>query len=149
MASKNLIAMQALHDWAFTLLETGFMNSVAGDALYAVKMSDAMLKADVEKGGTGVCTHSRQAEELLKLDTEARRWRAMDEAHTRQNLLGGVLSQALWSARSELMANIAKGEEDKELYGERTAREYRESEQRLREATGNPNAIFIPAAMRR
>lgn len=81
---------------------------------------------------------------LLKLDTPERRRRAVSEAETLGNLVGGTFSGNVWGAVSNLLELIASGKEDGEMYGERTAREYREREQALREATGDPTAIYYP-----
>ena len=96
--------------------------------------STEALEADVAAGGYGVTTHPRQARELLRLDTIERRRRAYFEAGTRQNLMGGILSDNLYYAVNDLMAAIGAGREDQELYGERTARRYREADQAHREA---------------
>jgi hypothetical protein len=65
---------------------------------------------------------------LLELDTVERRMRAVSEAHTLSNLLGFRHSQAVREAVNNLQDLIEAGREDQELYGERTAREYREAE---------------------
>ena len=96
--------------------------------------STEALEADVAKGGYGVSTHPRQARQLLRLDTIERRRRAKFEAMTRQNLMGGILSDNLFYAVSDLLAMIAAGREAEEMYGERTAREYRERENEAKAA---------------
>lgn len=65
---------------------------------------------------------------LLKLDTPERRLRAVSEAHTLSNLIGYRHSEAVYAAVTELQRNISEDKESKELYGERTARQYREAE---------------------
>lgn len=65
---------------------------------------------------------------LLQLDTPELRLRAVGEAHTLTNLLGFRYSEAVYNAVKELRKNIANGKEAEELYGERTARRYRETE---------------------
>jgi hypothetical protein len=65
---------------------------------------------------------------LLKVETPEQRWRVVGEAHTLSNLLGFRHSEAVYNASQELLKNIRNGEEEKELYGERVAREYRERE---------------------
>lgn len=72
---------------------------------------------------------------LLKLDTPEQRLRAVGEAHTRMNLLGFRYSEAVYHAVSDLLRNIAAGEEDKPLYGEATAKRYRDNEEEWRKAT--------------
>lgn len=115
----------------------------------ALSYSTEMLQADVTFGGFGVMTHSRQAAELLKLDTVERRKRAYGEAHTRQNLWGGVLSNQLYGAVRDLLKMIEEGREHEEMQAAGIARRAREEEKRLREVTGNPNAIYYPSEMRR
>lgn len=110
--------------------------------------TEALEAAEANSPLPGAYTHPRQAHELLRLDTVERRRRALAEAHTLANLMGGILSQRLYEAATTLLANISRGQEFMELYGERTAREYREREAALREATGNPAAIYYPSARR-
>jgi hypothetical protein len=82
---------------------------------------------------------------LLLLDTPERRWRAEGEAHTLLNLgVAGRYSHGVHLAANALLHLIAAGREDDELYGERTARIYREREAELRRTTGNPAAIYYP-----
>lgn len=109
------------------------------------KYEDDMLRADVEEGAYGVQTHPNQAAELLKLPTEALRRRAMAEAQTRVNLQGGVLSGVLFSVVDDLLAAVAADRDGEELYGERTARVYREREAALRASTGDRSAIYYPS----
>lgn len=120
------------------------VGGVAADAFHARKYDTDMLEADIEAGGYGILTHPRTARELLRLDTPARRRRAADEAHTLGNLLGGVPSTRTAQAVTALLSNIENGREEAELSGERTAREYREREAELRQASGNPTAIYYP-----
>lgn len=117
------------------------------DLYRAIELSDTMLTASLT--AKHYSTHPAQAHELLQVDTVARRGRVLDEAHTLGNLIGGVLSGNLCSARQSLARLIAEGRETDEMYGERTAREYREREAELRAATGNPAAIYVPPAWRR
>lgn len=65
---------------------------------------------------------------LLKLATPEQRLRAVADAHTRTNLIGFRYSEAVYHSVSDLLKNIANGEEDKPLYGEATAAKYREAE---------------------
>ena len=109
-----------------------------------ITFSTVMLEADCEFGGYGVCTHPAQAYELLKLDDPHLRRRAHDEAHTLQNIMGGILSGAIYNAVSSIKRNIDRGQPDAELYGERFAREAREREAELRAVTGDPTAIHNP-----
>lgn len=112
------------------------------DRYHAIMYGDAMLQADVAEGRYGVHTHPAQARELLRLDTVERRRRAAAEAHTLGNLMGGVPSGNFHNAVNDLLRRIERGEESQELYGERTAREYREREAELRKVT--PGAIYYP-----
>lgn len=90
------------------------------------------LLADQENG----CPGDRNAAPyLLKLDTPERRLRAVQEAHTLTNLIGYRYSEAVYNASSSLLKLIAEGKEDEELYGEKTARRYRETEAEYRKAT--------------
>jgi hypothetical protein len=83
------------------------------------------LIVDLKSGCPG---DKNAAPYLLELDTPERRLRAVSEAHTLSNLLGFRYSEAVYNAVRELKNNIANGEEDKELYGQATARKYREAE---------------------
>lgn len=109
-----------------------------------VQYSDAMLRADIEAGGYGIRTHPRVAEPLLRLDTVERRVRAVNEAHTLGNVVGGVPSANIRSAVDSLLALIARGAENEELYGERFARVAREQEADLRASSGDSAAIYYP-----
>lgn len=142
--SENLTYHKAFKAEVFALTPKGFMDPVRTQAWSALKYTTPMLEADVEEGGYGLQTHPRQARELLKLDTEAHRRRAYEEATTLQNLMGGNLSSQLCSSVQALQRLIAQGTEDEELYGERTARVYREREQELRRLSNNPAAIYYP-----
>ena len=126
----------------------GFLSEEDLDALYSLKYTTEMLEADVEHGDLGILTHPSQAAELLKLDTVELRKRAMGEAQTLTNIMGGVLSGALYNAVNSIKHNIANGTPDAELYGERFAREAREKEAELRRATGDSSAIYYPRGLR-
>lgn len=139
--SENLDRMLALKKDAYTQVN-GYLVEEKVNNLRALTFTTEMLEADVEFGGYGVITHPEQAKQLLKLDTPERRKRAYYEGSTRQNLIGGILSGTIYHAVTELLQNIANGEEEKELYGERTAREYREREAELRKTI--PGAIYYP-----
>jgi gamma-glutamyl-gamma-aminobutyrate hydrolase PuuD len=65
---------------------------------------------------------------LAQLDTPERRLRAIQEAHTLTNLIGMIHSQAVYHAVSNLKKLIENGNEDKPLYGEATAKKFREAE---------------------
>jgi hypothetical protein len=65
---------------------------------------------------------------LAQLDTPERRLRAVQEAHTRTNLIGLLYSQAVYDAVKDLKKNIEANEEEKPLYGEAMAKKYREAE---------------------
>ena len=69
---------------------------------------------------------------LLKLDTPEQRRRAVADAHTRMNLLGFRYSEAVWHSVEDLIWNIKSGQEDKPLYGEATAKKYRDAENERR-----------------
>lgn len=69
---------------------------------------------------------------LRELDTPEQRRRAVSEGYTLSNLLGYRHSQAVREAVNNLQDLIEAGREDQELYGERTAREYREMEKARR-----------------
>lgn len=90
------------------------------------------LNEDLKSGWPG---DRNSAPYLLKLDTPARRLRAVQEAHTLSNLIGYRHSEAVYAAVNELQRNIANNDEDKALYGEATARKHRETEEEYRKAT--------------
>jgi hypothetical protein len=120
----------------------------ADKALYrfrsAIRLSDEVLAhtaADTDPMASRGDKHA--APYLLKVPYRQRR-RAEGEAQTLMNLIGGVYSGNVYNATQEIAKNIAAGDPDKELYGERTAREYREREEELRKITGNPAAIYYP-----
>ena len=94
---------------------------------YNARFTTEALEATLEDWG-GI--HPRQAIHLLKLDTVERRQRAYAEAMTQQNLFGDILSACLSRAVHALLESIANNTEQQELYGERTAREYREAEKK-------------------
>lgn len=116
----------------------------AWDEYKAIRYSDELLEASVAAGGYGIEIHPNQARELLRLATIEHRTRAAAEAQTLGNLIGGVPSGNYYRAVTDLLRLIADGREDEELYGERTAREYREREAELRKVTGDPSAIYYP-----
>lgn len=100
-------------------------------------LSDEGLNATIAHGGYGPgggAVHPRQARPLLRLATVAQRERAFREASTRQNLSGGILSDNIHYVVNDMLRAIADGREAEELYGERTAREYREAEEARRAA---------------
>lgn len=89
------------------------------------------------------------ADWLQKLDTVARRQRAVDEAHTIMNVVPGIrYSSAVGDAVRTILRQIENGAEDTELYGAKFAREAREQEADLRRITGNPAAIHVPHLLR-
>lgn len=84
---------------------------------------------EAAKASTGMNAGARNAAPyLLKLDTVEQRRRAVADAHTRMNLLGFRYSEAVWHSVSDLLKNIAAGDEAKPLYGEATAKKYRDAE---------------------
>jgi hypothetical protein len=95
----------------------------------ADRYTDENLAVDLKSGSPG---DKNAAPYLLKLDTPEQRLRAVQEAHTLSNLLGFRYSEAVYNAVKDLQKNIANGEEDKELYGQATARKYREAEEERR-----------------
>lgn len=107
--------------------------------------TDTALEADIAAGGYGRPggIHPRQAKELIEVPAEHRE-RVYWEAGTLGNIRGGVLSGNIFYARTELMRNLEAGEPERELYGERFAREARERETELRKITGDPGAIYNP-----
>lgn len=110
-----------------------------------MEYTDAELQASIAEGGYGIKAgiHPAQAKELIKVPFEYRR-RVIAEAHTLCNVVGGIMSGAIYSARTELQRNIDAGEPERELYGENFARVAREREAELRRISGNPNAIYDP-----
>lgn len=105
--------------------------------------TDTALEADIAAGGYGRPggIHPRQAAELIKAPEEYRQ-RIYNEAGTLTNVLGGVLSGTIYDARVELMRNLEAGEPERELYGERYAREAREREEEIRQALWNAGAHY-------
>lgn len=81
-------------------------------------------------------TAARVARELDRLDTPARRDRAVNEAHTVSNLLGGQYTARLSEAVTTILTRIEQGRESDELYGERITREHYEAETMRRIARG-------------
>lgn len=138
--------MRDVHQALNGLGSDGFALAWPKGMYSAVKFSTEMLEADVLVGGTGIMTHSRQAAELLRLDTVERRNRADGEAYTLGNLQGGIHSANLSRAVSALLALIAKDAEAEEMYAERVAREQREREADLRQVV--PGAVYHHPAMR-
>lgn len=108
-----------------------------------MEYTDAELQASIDAGGYGVGIHPAQARELIQVPFEYRR-RLVAEAQTLVNVVGGIMSGALYNARAELQRNIDAGEPERELYGENFARVAREREAELRRITGNPAAIYNP-----
>lgn len=94
------------------------MNDYSTEALEAVKSSTAIMS-------TG---DRNAAPYLLKLETAEQRKRAVADAHTRMNLMGFRYSEAVYHSVSDLLRNIEAGQEDKPLYGEATAKKYRDAE---------------------
>jgi hypothetical protein len=84
---------------------------------------------------------------LRKLDTVERRQRAVSEAYTLCNIRRTIFSHAVADAVSNMLRNIADGNESAELYGEKFARQARETEKFYREQTGNPNLIYYPSGL--
>ena len=99
------------------------------------KYSTAHLEAIVSGAVKSFPGDYNSAPYLLKLDTVERRLRAVGEAHTLCNLLSFRYSQAVADAVSALLDNIAAGQEEKLMYGEATAKRYRDSEAERRKAT--------------
>lgn len=95
----------------------------------AFHLSDEGLQASIDAGGYGAPGgfHPRQANVLLTVPAEYRD-RVYWEAGTRQNLMGGILSDQMHYAAQDMNRLIAAGAPDVEMYGERTAREHRERE---------------------
>lgn len=107
------------------------------------------LEATIAAGGYGAPggLHPRQADPLLRLDTPERRYRAYSEAHTRQNLRGGILSDNIHDAVNDLLRMIAAGREDEEMYAAAAARRHREAEAEMKALTGR-QVILYPPEMR-
>jgi hypothetical protein len=106
------------------------------------RYTDAWLDlAETGRFGRG---DQNAARYLRKLDTVERRQRAVFEAHTLGNVVGGRFSGNVHNAVTELLRNIESGTEDQPLYGEKFAHDAREAEKELRRVTGNPNAIHNP-----
>ena len=146
--AENLRRMKELKAAYHGLDSKGFMLSWPTGVHSLLKFSTEMLQADVEEGQYGVMTHSRQARELLRLDTVDRRKRADAEAGTRQNLRGGIHSDNLRDAVSDLLRMIEEGREDEEMWAEGAARRHREAEAEMRRVTGR-QVILYPPEMRR
>lgn len=150
VAKENAEKVQRMRDVKDALFGTGsngFSLRWPSGVYSEVKFSTEMLEADVLAGGTGVMTHPRQAEPLLRLDTVARRRRAEAEAHTLGNLQGGTHGQNVSRAVSALLSMIEKGTEDEEMWAERVARQAREREAEMRKT--HPGAIYYPPEMRK
>lgn len=99
------------------------------------RYTNEALEADLKSTGMINNGARNSAPYLLKLDTPERRLRAVQEAHTLSNLIGYRYSEAVYAAVKDLQNKIANGQEDQPLYGEATARRYREQEEELRKAT--------------
>jgi hypothetical protein len=98
-------------------------------------MKDYSTEAlEAVKASTGVMSTADRnaAPYLLKLETEDQRKRAVADAHTRMNLMGFRYSEAVWHSVSDLLRNIEAGDEAKPLYGEATAKKYRDAENERR-----------------
>lgn len=75
------------------------------------------------------------APHLLRLPTPELRFRAVGEAYTLMNLgVAGRYSEGVSLAVDAILRHLATGDAKFELYGERTAREYREAERARRDA---------------
>lgn len=96
------------------------------------KYTDEALEAAIHSTSPMGAGDRNAAPYLLKLDTVEQRKRAVADAHTRMNLLGFRYSEAVYHSVSDLLRNIAAGEEDKPLYGEATAKAYRDAENERR-----------------
>ena len=99
-------------------------------------LSDEGLAESIAAGdlGTSGSVHPRQARVLLTLPTVAHRERALAEAGTRQNLMGGRFSDVLHYVALDLNRMIAAGTEDDEMYGAGVARKAREADRAARDA---------------
>ena len=135
-------------DWDAERTELDHFNAEYAAELAAEKAgnperySDAWLTlAEADHFGRGDRNSARY---LRTLDTIERRKRAVSEAWTLGNIIGGIYSNNVANAVSELSRNILNGNESAELYGEKFARVAREREAELRQVTGNPNAIYYP-----
>lgn len=114
----------------------------AREARQAHRYSDAWLdEAEAGQYGRG---DQNAAPYLRQLATQVQRRRAVAEAWTLNNVVGGRFSSNVYAAVREMLRNIEAGNESKELYGEHFARVAREREADLRRTTGNPNAIHNP-----
>lgn len=105
---------------------------------YSDEWLDAEIAAGMDRGTINSAPY------LRKLDTVARRSRAVSEAYTLGNVVGGRFSGNVYAAVNALLRAIENGTEDERLYGENFAHTAREREQELRQVTGNPNAIYNP-----
>lgn len=100
-------------------------------------MTDEGLQASIDAGGYGseapASVHPRQAVALMRVPFEHRA-RVESEGMTRQNIRGGILSDNVWDAASDMLRMIAKGDPaEQEMYGERYARQDRERQAAHRE----------------
>lgn len=96
-------------------------------AWYTDEALAADMAQDMDRG------RRNSAPYLLKLDTPERRLRAVWEGRTLTNILGGIGSANTADAVFALLGNIARGEEEKELYGEEFARKELEHQRARRE----------------
>lgn len=89
---------------------------------------------EAAKASTGSMNNGARnaAPYLLQLDTVEQRKRAVADAMTRMNLMGFRYSEAVWHSVTDLKRNIEAGQEDKPLYGEATAKKYRDAENERR-----------------
>lgn len=93
--------------------------------------TEGLLKAQSSTGSMNNGARNA-APYLLKLDTVEQRKRATSDAMTRMNLMGFRYSEAVWHSVTDLLRNIEAGEESKPLYGEATAKKYRDAENERR-----------------
>lgn len=126
-------------------------NAGVHDVAARARYSDEVLTATIAAGGYGIAggVHPRQAEHLMRLPDAAARAAAMDEAGTRQNLQGGVLSSVLAGVVSDVLSGSPRA-----TWARDAAARHREAERALNDAlrarghTGE-RVILYPAEMRR
>lgn len=127
-AEQAAVAAKAAHDAAEYRVER------------VKAMTDEGLQASIDAGQvvSPAGFHPRQAAALKRVPFEHRE-RVYNEGGTRQNMRGGILSDNVWEAASDMLGMIANGNADAEMYGEKAARQDRErqvaeSEARLAQA---------------